>query len=104
MHIIKCLWTSNIRNKLKEFKATVEIVILYGNQCWTLYSKLRKRIDGFYTRLLRMAQNISWKSKTRNEKLYNGSPKATDIISEIMLNIGGHSIRNKEEMAHNIIL
>ena len=51
-----------------------------------------------------MAQNISWKSKTSNEKLYNGSPKATDIISERMLNLARHCIRHKEEMAHNLIL
>ena len=51
-----------------------------------------------------MAQNISWKSKTSNAKLYNGSPKATDIISERMLNLAGHYIRHNEEMAHNLIL
>ena len=51
-----------------------------------------------------MAQNIYWKSKTSNEKLYNGSPKATDLISERMLNLAGHCIRHKEEMAHNLIM
>ena len=33
---------------------------------------------------------------------YIGSPKATDIISEIMLNLAGHC--NKEEMTHNLII
>ena len=51
-----------------------------------------------------MAQNISWKNKTSNEKLYNGQPKEIDIISERMLNIAGHCVRHKEEMAHNLIL
>ena len=94
-----------MRNKLKirAFKATVETGLLYDIQCWTLYSKLRKRIDGFYTHLLRMAQNISWKSKTSNEKLYNGSSKVTYIISEIMLNLDGHCV-HKEEMTYNRIL
>ena len=94
----------NNKFEIRAFKATIETVLLYGSQCWTLDNKLRKRIDGCYTHLLRMAQNISWKSKTRNEKLYNGSPKATDIISKIMLNLDGHCIRHKEEMAHNLIL
>ena len=43
-----------------------------------------------------MAQIISWKSKTSYEKLYNGSPKATDlkaIISVRMLNLDGHCIQ-----------
>ena len=51
-----------------------------------------------------MAQNISWESKTNNEKLYNGLPKVTDIISERMLNLAGHCVRHKEEMAHNLVL
>ena len=51
-----------------------------------------------------MAQNISWKSKTNKEKLYNGLPKVTDIISERMLNLAGHCVRHKEEMAHNLVL
>ena len=97
---------SNMRKQLKilAFKTTVETVILYGSQCWTLDSKLRKRIYGFYTHLLRMAQNISWKNKISNEQLYNGSPIAKFIISEIMLNLAGHCIRHKEEMTHNIIV
>ena len=90
--------------KIRAFKATVETVLLYGSQCWTVDSKLRKRIGGCYTRLLRMAQNISWKSKTNNEKLYNGIPKVTDIISERMLNLDGHCVRHKEEIAHNLVL
>ena len=54
--------------------------------------------------ILRMSQNISWKSKTNNEKLYNDLPKVTDIISERMLNLAGHCVRHKEEMAHNLVL
>ena len=106
MHKMKRLWTYNMSNQLKirAFKATVETVLLYGSQCWTVDSKLRKRIDGCYTRLLRMAQNIIWKSKTNNEKLYNGLPKVTDIISERMLNLAGHCVRHKEEMAHNLVI
>ena len=106
MHRMKCLWTFNTRNKLKirAFKATIETVLLYGSKCCTLDSKLKKLIDGCYTRLLRMYQNSSWKSKASNEKLYNGSPKATNIISERMLNLAGPCIRHKEEMAHNLII
>ena len=105
MHRMKRLWTSNMSNQLKirAFKGTVETVLLYGSQCWTVDSKLRKRIYGCYTRLC-MAQNISWKSKTNNEKLYNGLPKVTDIISERMLNLAGHCVRHKEEMVHNLVL
>ena len=51
-----------------------------------------------------MNQNITWKSKISNEELYNGSPKATDILSERMLNLAGHCICHKEKMVHYLIL
>ena len=66
--------------KIREFKVNIDIVPSYGSQCWTLASKLRKRIYGVYTRLLRMAQNISWKTKLatknhiidqRNQQIYS---------------------------------
>ena len=79
--------------KYPGLQATVETVLLYGSQYWTLDSKLRKRIDGCSTRLLRMAQNISWKSNTSNEKLYNGSP--TDIVDERMLYLAGQCIQSQ---------
>ena len=115
---MKRLWTSNMRNKLKirAFKATVETVILYGSQCWILDSKLRKLIDGCYTRLLsiytyvyiyiyiyiwfRISPGKVKQARTNQTIWINGSSKATDIISDRMLNLAGHCIRNKEEMTH----
>ena len=70
----------NISLKIRTFKVTVEPILLYGSETWTINVSLRKKIDGCYTRLLRMASNISWKEKLTNDKLYRGMPKISEII------------------------
>ena len=79
---MKRIWTSNIRDKFKirAFKATVETVLLYGSQFWTIPDQYAEKMDRWILCLLRMDQIIP--CKPSNEKLYNGSPKATDKISK----------------------
>ncbi|XP_072037870.1 uncharacterized protein [Amphiura filiformis] len=49
------VWNSSLSVKFKQrlFTATVESVLLYGCEAWTVTSKLAKELDGCYTRLLR---------------------------------------------------
>ena len=51
------IWSSQLSNNLtvKVFRATMEPILLYGSETWTLSRKLEKRLDGTYTRLLRRA-------------------------------------------------
>ena len=82
IHKIKSIWNSkmNISLKIRTFKVTVKPILHYGSETWTINISLRKKIDGCYTRLLRMASNISWKKKLTNDKLYRGMPKISKII------------------------
>ena len=45
--------------ELSFFYATVESVLLYGSECWTLKPTLEKSLDGCYTRMLRAVLNIN---------------------------------------------
>ena len=56
------IWKSSLSKRLKYrvFAATVESVLLYGCEAWTLTPKLAKNLDGCYTRMLRSAYNIHW--------------------------------------------
>ena len=74
---MKTIWSSNLsRNfKIRLFRATVESVLLYNSETWTINKSLEKRIDGCYTRMLRMALNVTWKMKITNETLYQELPK-----------------------------
>ena len=68
------VWNSNLprQNKLSFFYATVESVLLYGSECWTLKPALQKSLDGSYTRMLRVVLNISKTAHATNKSLYLG--------------------------------
>ena len=65
---LKKIWKSNMNRKIKvrPFKATVQSVLLYNSETWTINKNMQKTMDGCYTRTLRMATNTSWQEKTTN--------------------------------------
>ena len=80
--------------KIRTFKAKIEpILLLYGSECWIIDSTMRKQIDGYYTILIRMATNISWKDKVTNTQLYMGMPKISEVIQQRRLRLAGHCIK-----------
>ena len=100
------IWKSKIDRNLKIsfFRATVETVLLYGSNTWTLTKALEKKIDGTYTRLLRAALNISWQLHTTNKVLYGNLPKITTTIRETRLRFCGHCWRSREEIVPQLLL
>ena len=105
-HKLQKIWKSNIKRKIKErlFLATVESILLYGSETWTLTKTLQKRLDGCYTRMLRMAYNISWKEKMTNVQLYDGLPPVSSKVASRRLKLAGHCVRHPEEEASKLIL
>ena len=103
---LKTIWKSNIKKKIKErlFLATVESVLLYNSETWTMSKTMKKRLDGCYTRMLRMAFNVSWKDKLTNEELYGGLPKVSSKVASRRLKLAGHCIRHPEEEASKLVL
>ena len=57
---LSTIWKSTLSRqfKVKLFSSTVESILLYGCETWTITKKIEKRIDGCYTRLLRTALGI----------------------------------------------
>ena len=103
---MKKLLKSSIRDSLKVriFRATIETIYTYGAETWTTTKTMNKRIDGCYTRLLRMALNISWKDKINNITLYNGLSRISEVIKEIRLKLAGHLMRHDNEIANKLVL
>ena len=62
---------------INQYKTTVESVLVYGCEAWTLTVKDKKALDGVYTRMLRAALNVSWEDHIRNVDLYGFLPKLT---------------------------
>ena len=43
--------------------ASVEPVLLYGRETWTVRKAIEKKQDGCYTKMSRMVFNVSWQDK-----------------------------------------
>ena len=97
---------SNLNRKLKIriLQATVVAVMLYGCESWSLSKKLKKELDGSYTRMLRKALNVSWKQKVPNTELYGDLPKISDVVRERRLRLAGHCMRHKNEVSSNLVI
>ena len=68
-HQMRNIWKSTHcrKMKLRLIHTTVESVLLYGCETWTLTKTLLKQLDGTYTRILRMILNVHWSQKVTNE-------------------------------------
>ena len=100
------IWKSTLSRKLKVqfFRATVESVLLYGAECWTLTKQQQKRLDGCYTRLLRASLNVSWKQKLTNKVLYGDISPVSHTVKERRLRFAGHCFRAKNECISDVLL
>ncbi|XP_035664112.1 uncharacterized protein LOC118407702 [Branchiostoma floridae] len=65
LHSMRRVWQSGMADDLKRrlFVSTVECVLLYGSETWTLTVQDERALDGMYTRMLRRALNVSWEDR-----------------------------------------
>ena len=94
-HKLRKVWVSTLNRKMKVrlFIATVESVLLYGSETWTLTKTMEKQLNGCYTRMLRLALSISWKDHVTNDELYGSLCQVTSKIQKRRLRLAGHCIR-----------
>ena len=100
------IWKSDLKKnmKIRLFIATVESVFLYGSETWTLNKTTEKMINGAYTRMLRSAQNVSWRDHITNKELYGSLPMLSIKVQERRMRLAGHCIRHIEEEASKLVL
>jgi hypothetical protein len=105
-HKMKKIWKSDLRRDLKVrlFQATVESILLYGSETWTMTKSLTKKIDGCYTRMLRMVLNVNWSSHTTNSVLYGNLPRVSSKIQERRMRLAGHIHRHEDLIAQKLLL
>ena len=105
-HKLRKVWTSSLKKsmKIRLFVSTVESVLLYDSNTWTITKKIEKQLDGTYTRMLRMALNVSWKQHMTNKILYGTLPKISEKIRANRLRLAAHCVRHEEEEASKVIL
>ena len=102
---LSSIWKSNLTATLKRnfFRAVVESVLLYGSEAWTLTKKLERKLDGTYTRMLRVVFNISWKLHL-NKKLYGNIPTLSKTIRESRTRFAGHCFRSENEIISGVLM
>ena len=100
------IWKSSLcRNiKVRLFNETVESVLLYGAETWTITNKIQKSLDGCYSRMLRAALNVSWKDKITNHELYGELPLLSQKLKEQRLRFAGHCHRSQGEIGSTLVL
>ena len=84
--------------------STVESVLLYGRETWTLTNSLLKNLDGTYTKILRMVLNIHLTNKIKNEILYGELEILSNTIKRRRLKFAGYSIRIEDEVVLDMVL
>lgn len=84
--------------------ATVEPILLYGSETWTMSAKATRRLDGTYTRLLRRAKNLSWKSHPTRELIYGDLCPVSSLLKARRVQFAGHCHRAENEIISSLIL
>ena len=109
LHGWRNIWTSKLRDEIKDriFVATVETVLLYGCESWTLAKYMEKSLNGTYTRMLRVALNKNkYILKMNNTTLYGigNLPLLSTKIAESRLRLAGHAARHPELTLNKVLL
>ena len=102
---LSIMWKSDLTDKMKRsfFQPAVVSILLYGCTTWTLPKRLKKKLDGYYTRMLRAILNKSWRHHPTRPQLYGHLPPITKTIQVRRTRQGGHCWRSKEELISDVL-
>ena len=90
--------------KCSFFQAVVVSILLYGYTTWTLTKRLKKKLDGNYTRMLRAILNKSWRQHPTRHQLYGHLPPVMNTIQVRRTRHAGHCWRSKDEIISDVLL
>ena len=100
------IWKSNLNKhiKLNIFRVTIEPILLYGSETWTLSAKQQRRLDGCYARLLRRVQNLSWRCHPTIKDIYGNFPRISNTFTKRRVQFAGHCARASGELVSSFVL
>ena len=103
---MRTIWRSSMSRDLKcsLFHATIESILLYGCEAWTLTATLNRSLNGCYTRMLRAALNVPWRQHITNDVLYGNIPRVGDRVAARRMELAGHCLRHPEIPANITLL
>ena len=86
------------------FQAAIVSILLYGCTIWTLKRRLEKKLDGNYTRMLRVILNKSWRQHYSKNQLYGHLPPITKTIQVRRTRHAAHCWRSRDELISDVLL
>ena len=95
-------WQCNIRSPT--FQAAVVSILLYGCTTWTLTKRLEKKLEGYYTRMLRAILNKSGRQHPTRHQLYGHLPSITKTIQVRRTRHAGHCWRSRDDLISDVLL
>ena len=103
---LSIIWKSDLADKMKRsfFQAAVVSILLYGCTTWTQTKRLKKKLDGNYTRMLRAILNKSWRQHPTRHQLYGHLPPITKTIKVRRSRHAGHCWRSRDELISDVLL
>ena len=79
-------------------------ILLYGCTTWTLTKCMEKKLDGYYTRILRAILNKSWRQHPTKQQLYGYLPPIMKTIQVRWTRHKGHCWRSRGELISDVLL
>ena len=103
---LSIIWKSDLTDKMKRsfFQGAVVSILLSGCTTWTLTKRLKKKLDGNYTRMLRAILNKSWRQHPTKHQLYDHLPPITKTIQVRRTRHVGHCWRSRDELISDVLL
>ena len=103
---LSIIWKSDLTDKMKGsfFQAVVLSILLYGCTSWKLAKRLEKKLDGNYTRVLRVILNKSWRQQPTKNQIYGHLPLITKTIRVRRAKHAGHSWRSRDKFISDVLL
>ena len=103
---LSVIWKSDLTDKMKcsFFLAVVVSILLYGCTTWTLTKRMKKKLNGNYTRMLRATLNKFWRQHPTKQQLYGHLPLITKAIQVRRTRHVGHCWRSRDELISDVLL
>ena len=103
---LSIIWKSDLTDKMKRsfFQAAVVSILLYGCTTWTITKRLKKKLDGNYTRMMRAILNKSRRQHPTRHQLHGHLPPNTKTIQSRRTRHAGHCLRSKDELISDVLL
>ena len=98
------VWKSNLPRHIKINFFSVESILHYGSDCWSLTQALQKSLDGCFTRMLRVVLNTKQGEHITNKQLYGKLPNVSKKIAVRKMRLAGHCHRHQELPTRKLVL